>query len=135
MPLLEFPGNSLHIDSDSHSEVNCQTSSPNVENDHSEFNNWPAQEAAKRFVKPKHVATSSQPFVVALRKNRICQKFILNKMMQLETKIEENKFLKEQIKYLMDFQNSCKKRIGKMLSQNKDPRVLLISRSTISTKV
>lgn len=62
-----------------------------------------------------------------IKKNRASQKFLRNKLIQLEARIEENKKLKERVKILKDFQVSCRKRTGRALSQKKDPRVQLIS--------
>ncbi|XP_020258265.1 myb-like protein L, partial [Asparagus officinalis] len=70
---------------------------------------------------------SAQNFVSALKKNRSCQRFIRRKLIEIEAKIEESKRLKERIKCLMDFQLSCKRKIGHIICQKKDPRVRLIS--------
>ncbi|XP_058091569.1 uncharacterized protein LOC131237684 isoform X2 [Magnolia sinica] len=70
---------------------------------------------------------SAQMFIAALKKNRSCQKFIRSRLIQIEARIEENKELRRRFKYLMDFQVACKRRVGKFLSQPKDPRIELIS--------
>lgn len=70
---------------------------------------------------------SVQNFVDALKKNRSCQRFIRRKLIEIEAKIEENKKLKERIKCLIDFQLSCKRKVGHILCQKRDPRVKLIS--------
>ncbi|KAL4573428.1 hypothetical protein LXL04_020233 [Taraxacum kok-saghyz] len=70
---------------------------------------------------------SAQAFVEAIKKNRICQKFIRNKIGQIEAKMEENKKLRERVKILKDFQVACRKKTGRALSQKKDPRIQLIS--------
>ncbi|KAF5188055.1 Myb protein [Thalictrum thalictroides] len=75
------------------------------------------------FPYPKH----AQFFIDAIKKNRLFQKLIRNKLIHIEAKIEENKKLKERIKILMDFQLSCKRRAGKALSQKKEARIQLIS--------
>ncbi|CAN4088780.1 unnamed protein product [Withania somnifera] len=48
-------------------------------------------------------------------------------MMQTEARMEELKKLKERVKILKSFQLTCKKRIGRALSQKRDARVQLIS--------
>ncbi|XP_071691251.1 uncharacterized protein [Rutidosis leptorrhynchoides] len=70
---------------------------------------------------------SAQAFVEAINKNRTCQKFIRNKLIQIEAKLEENRKLKERVKILKDFQVACRKRTGRALSQKKDARIQLIS--------
>ncbi|KAL6880255.1 hypothetical protein ACP4OV_011820 [Aristida adscensionis] len=65
--------------------------------------------------------------VDALKKNRACQKFIRRKMINIETKLEENKDLRDRVKCLMGYQLSCRKSVGKILCQKEDPRVRLIS--------
>ncbi|XP_068308811.1 uncharacterized protein [Pyrus communis] len=69
---------------------------------------------------------AAQVFMDAIKKNRASQKFIRNKLIQIEAKIEENRKLKERVKILKDFQVSCKRRTWESLSQKKDPRVQLI---------
>ena len=66
-------------------------------------------------------------FVDAIKKNRSCQRFLRSKLIELEARLEENKKLKERVKILKDFQVSCKRRMGRALSQKKDARVQLIS--------
>ncbi|WKA08035.1 hypothetical protein VitviT2T_025797 [Vitis vinifera] len=66
-------------------------------------------------------------FVDALKKNRSCQRFLRSKLIELEARLEENKKLKERVKILKDFQVSCRRRMGRALSQKKDARVQLIS--------
>nr|APY20264.1 MYB type transcriptional factor R4 [Pyrus betulifolia] len=68
---------------------------------------------------------AAQVFMDAIKKNRASQKFIRNKLIQIEAKIEENRKLKERVKILKDFQVSCKRRTWGSLSQKKDPRVQL----------
>ncbi|XP_028554014.1 uncharacterized protein LOC110103393 isoform X4 [Dendrobium catenatum] len=70
---------------------------------------------------------SVQNFVHALKKNRSCQRFIREKMMEIEAKIEVNRKLKERIKCLMDFHTACKRKVGRSLCQKRDPRIRLIS--------
>ncbi|KAJ4713492.1 Myb-like protein [Melia azedarach] len=70
---------------------------------------------------------SAQMFIDAIKKNRAYQKFIRSKLTQIESRIEENKKLRERVKILKDFQVSCRKITGRALSQKKDPRVQLIS--------
>nr|XP_043613164.1 myb-like protein L isoform X2 [Erigeron canadensis] len=70
---------------------------------------------------------SAQAFVEAIKKNRTCQKFIRNKVIQIEARMEENRKLRERVKILKDFQVACRKRTGRALSQKKDARIQLIS--------
>lgn len=70
---------------------------------------------------------SAQMFIDAIKKNRSYQNFIRSKLTQIESRIEENKKLKERVKILKDFQVSCRRITGRALSQKKDPRVQLIS--------
>ncbi|XP_045789099.1 uncharacterized protein LOC123884131 [Trifolium pratense] len=70
---------------------------------------------------------SAQAFVDALKKNRVLQKFLRNKLIDIEAKIEENKRLRDKVKVLKDFQVSCSKRTASALSLKKDPCVQLIS--------
>eukprot|EP01018_Ginkgo_biloba_P008247 Gb_30719 [translate_table: standard] len=67
--------------------------------------------------------------IEALKKNRLCQKVLRSKVIQIETKVEENKELKNRVKCLVDFQAACKRRLGQLLTQDSDPSVKLISRS------
>lgn len=76
---------------------------------------------------------SAQNFIDVLKKNRSCQKFMRRKLIEIEAKIEENKELRERIKCLMDFQVACKRKTGRMLCQEKDPRIKLISSRKSST--
>ncbi|KAJ0106596.1 hypothetical protein Patl1_19692 [Pistacia atlantica] len=71
--------------------------------------------------------TPNQVFIDAIKKNRSYQNFIRSKLTQIESRIEENKKLKERVKILKDFQVSCRKITGRALSQKKDPHVQLIS--------
>ncbi|KAJ6411329.1 hypothetical protein OIU84_007984 [Salix udensis] len=70
---------------------------------------------------------SAQVFIDAIKKNRSCQKFIRNKLIQIEARIEENNKLKDKVKILKDFQLSCRKITGTALSLRKDPRIQLVS--------
>ncbi|KAJ1392018.1 SANT/Myb domain [Sesbania bispinosa] len=63
----------------------------------------------------------------AIKKNRDLQKFLRNKMIVMEAKIEENKQLMDKLKILRDFEISCSRKTGNALSLKKDPRVQLIS--------
>ncbi|XP_078163023.1 myb domain protein 4r1 isoform X2 [Carex rostrata] len=75
----------------------------------------------------KKFPKSAQMLFEALKKNRSCQKFVRRKLIEMETKIEENKELRDRVKCLMDFQLACKKRAGRALALKRDPRVRLIS--------
>lgn len=75
----------------------------------------------------KKFPKSAQMLFEALKKNRSCQKFVRRKLIEMETKIEENKELRDRVKCLMDFQLACKKRAGRALALKQDPRVRLIS--------
>ncbi|KAF5804849.1 putative transcription factor MYB family [Helianthus annuus] len=70
---------------------------------------------------------SAQAFVEAIKKNRVCQKLIRNKVAQIEARMEENRKLRERVKILKDFQTACRKKTGRALSQKKDARIQLIS--------
>lgn len=70
---------------------------------------------------------SVQNFVNALKKNRSNQRFIREKLMEIEAKIEVNRKLKERIKCLMDFHTAYKRKMGHSLCLRTDPRVRLIS--------
>ncbi|KAK4735880.1 hypothetical protein R3W88_010141 [Solanum pinnatisectum] len=70
---------------------------------------------------------SAHAFLDAIRKNRSCQKVMRDKMMQTEARLEELKKLTERVKILKSFQLTCKKRMGRALSQKRDARVQLIS--------
>lgn len=70
---------------------------------------------------------SAHAFLDAIKKNRSCQKVIRDKMIQTEARLEELKKLKERVKILKSFQLTCKKRMGRALSQKRDARVQLIS--------
>jgi myb proto-oncogene protein len=77
----------------------------------------------------------AQVFIDAIKRNRSCQKFIQNKLMQIEARIEENNKLKDKVKILKDFQFSCRKITGMALSLRKDPRIQLVSaRKTSNSK-
>ncbi|KAJ6795083.1 myb-like protein L [Iris pallida] len=67
----------------------------------------------------------AQNFVDALRRNRACQRFIREKLLEIEAKIEQNKKLRERVKCLMDFQLACKKNENR--TAREDPRIKLIS--------
>ncbi|XP_031259352.1 uncharacterized protein LOC116117469 [Pistacia vera] len=77
--------------------------------------------------KDSNFPKSAQVFIDAIKKNRSYQNFIRSKLTQIESRIEENKKLKERVKILKDFQVSCRKITGRALSQKKDPHVQLIS--------
>ncbi|KAJ0980441.1 hypothetical protein J5N97_008696 [Dioscorea zingiberensis] len=70
---------------------------------------------------------SAECFVEALKKNRTCQRFIREKLMEIEAKIEENKDLRERVKCLMEFQADSRRKTGRILGQQKDARARLVS--------
>ncbi|KAL1554764.1 hypothetical protein AAHA92_15288 [Salvia divinorum] len=78
-------------------------------------------------LKTSQFPNSALAFVDAIKKNRLCQKLIRSKMMQVEARMEELGKLIEGVRILKDFQVDSKKRIGRSFSQKKDPRVQLIS--------
>lgn len=80
-----------------------------------------------RSLVPSMFPKSVQNFVVALKRNRLYQKFIRRKLIEIEANIEKNKELKERVKCLMDFQTACKRKVTMTTCQKKDPRVILIS--------
>lgn len=63
----------------------------------------------------------------AIKKNRAYQRFLRSKIIEMESKIEENEKIKNNIKLVKDFQISCNRRTGSALALKKDPRVQLIS--------
>ncbi|XP_077243959.1 uncharacterized protein LOC143884331 isoform X2 [Tasmannia lanceolata] len=69
----------------------------------------------------------AQMFIDAIKKNRSCQKFVRSKLIEIEARIEENKELKRHVKCLVDFQVSCRRKMGKLLSRQNNPYVRLIS--------
>lgn len=69
---------------------------------------------------------SAQAFLDAIKKNRTCQKYLRSKLMQIESRIEENTKLRNSIKALKGFQFCCRRRTGLELSQKKDARLQLI---------
>lgn len=69
---------------------------------------------------------SAQAFLDAIKKNRSCQKYLRSKLMQIESRIEENTKLRNTIKALKGFQFCCRRRTGLELSQKKDARLQLI---------
>ncbi|XP_074564920.1 uncharacterized protein LOC141821393 isoform X2 [Curcuma longa] len=80
-----------------------------------------------RSLVPSMFPKSVQNFVVALKRNRLYQKFIRRKLIEIEANIEKNKELKQRVKCLMDFQTVCKRKATMTTCQKKDPRVILIS--------
>nr|GEV48089.1 myb domain protein 4r1 [Tanacetum cinerariifolium] len=70
---------------------------------------------------------SAQAFVETIKKNRTYQKFLRDKLIKVEARLEENKKLRERVKFLKGFQVDCRKRTGRALSHKKDPRFQLIS--------
>ncbi|XP_017235844.1 uncharacterized protein LOC108209447 isoform X2 [Daucus carota subsp. sativus] len=69
---------------------------------------------------------SAQAFLDAIKKNRSCQKYLRSKLIQIESRIEENTKLRNSIKALKGFQFCCRRRTGLELSQKKDARLQLI---------
>jgi len=67
--------------------------------------------------------------IEALKKNRLLQKTLQLKLVQIETKMEENKELRNRVKCLVDFQSACKRRLRQIFMQDSDSTVKLISRS------
>ncbi|XP_077242194.1 uncharacterized protein LOC143882613 [Tasmannia lanceolata] len=72
-------------------------------------------------------ARPAQMFIDAIKKNRSCQKVIRTKLIKIEARIEVNKELKRHVKCLVDLQVSCKRKVGRLLSQQNNPHVQLIS--------
>ncbi|GJS73679.1 Myb domain protein 4r1 [Tanacetum coccineum] len=70
---------------------------------------------------------SAQAFVEAIKKNQTYQKFLRDKLTKVVSRLEENKKLRERVKFLKGFQVDCRKRTGRALSHKKDPRFQLIS--------
>ncbi|XP_042375358.1 uncharacterized protein LOC121969347 isoform X2 [Zingiber officinale] len=89
--------------------------------------NYEACNSNVRSFGPSMFPQSVQNFVVALKRNRLYQKFIRRKLIEIEANIEKNKELKKRVKCLMDFQTTCKRKVTMTTCQKKDPRVVLIS--------
>ncbi|XP_076884384.1 uncharacterized protein LOC143533506 [Bidens hawaiensis] len=70
---------------------------------------------------------SGRAFVEAIKKNRVCQKLLRDKLAKIQARMEENRKLRERVKIMKDFQTACRKRTGRALSQKKDARIQLIS--------
>ncbi|ERN00016.1 hypothetical protein AMTR_s00105p00025610 [Amborella trichopoda] len=77
---------------------------------------------------------TARVFFEALKKNRLCQKFLRSKMIQIEALIDENRELKRRVTCLRDFQLACKRHSGRLLGQESDARVMLISLPRIVRK-
>ncbi|TMW99976.1 hypothetical protein EJD97_001594 [Solanum chilense] len=101
---------------------NDVASSQNLTEGHN-FDAETTEASVNSFCLPK----SAHAFLDAIRKNRSCQKVMRDKMMQTEARLEELKKLSERVKILKSFQLTCKKRMGRALSQKRDARVQLIS--------
>ncbi|GJW97122.1 Myb domain protein 4r1 [Tanacetum coccineum] len=69
---------------------------------------------------------SAQAFFEAIKKNRIYQKFLRDKLIKIEARLEDNKKSRERIKFFKGFQVDCRRRMGRALSHKKDPRFQLI---------
>ena len=59
----------------------------------------------------------------ALKKNRVLQKNLRLKLVQVETKMEENKELRNRVKCLVNFQSACKRRLWQLFMQDNDSTV------------
>ncbi|KAK9691512.1 hypothetical protein RND81_09G201800 [Saponaria officinalis] len=79
------------------------------------------------FTSASNFPRAAQTFIEAIKKNRSCQKFVRNKLLHIEAKMEEIKEVRKRLKTLRDFQVQCKKKIGRAMSQKQDARVQLIS--------
>ena len=67
--------------------------------------------------------------IEALKKNRLLQKNLRLKLVQVETKMDENKELRNRVKCLVDFQSACKRHLRQLFMQDSNYTVELISRS------
>ncbi|KAK8933336.1 hypothetical protein KSP39_PZI015971 [Platanthera zijinensis] len=106
------------------------------EHSHIDFNeeNTSCNLSARHVISPKF-PKSVQNFIEALKKNRSCQRFIRNKLVEIEAKREVNRKLKERIKCLMDFHHAYRRKLGNNLCHKRDPRIRLISlRNQISSR-
>lgn len=74
---------------------------------------------------------SAQAFLDAIKKNRLCQKYLRSKLMHIESRIEENVKLRNRIKALRGIQFGCKRRTGLELSQKKDAFLQLIQATKV----
>ena len=95
--------------------------------DIAEWNETGVDDEAELPLRTSQFPNSALAFVAAIKKNRLCQKLIRSKMMQVEARMEELDKLIEGVRILKDFQVDSKRRIGRSFSQKKDPRVRLIS--------
>ncbi|KAG6411125.1 hypothetical protein SASPL_129199 [Salvia splendens] len=95
--------------------------------DLAEWNETGVDDEAELPLRTSQFPNSALAFVDAIKKNRLCQKLIRSKMMQVEARMEELDKLIEGVRILKNFQVDSKKRIGRSFSQKKDPRVRLIS--------
>ncbi|KAL8102403.1 hypothetical protein AgCh_027043 [Apium graveolens] len=77
---------------------------------------------------------AAQAFLDAIKKNRMCQKYLRSKLMHIESRIEENVKLRKRVKALKGIQFSCKRRTGLELSQKKDAFLQLIEGPKVRVK-
>ncbi|XP_077238258.1 uncharacterized protein LOC143879651 isoform X2 [Tasmannia lanceolata] len=125
----EFPDSDLAHAISCPLQYSCNTS---LGNQPSGFTQWdpPKDGTHKLSVVPLNNSSFPQPaqlFIDAIKKNRSCQKFIRSKLIEIEARIEENKELKRRVKCLVDFQVSCRRKVGRLFSQQNNPYVQLIS--------
>lgn len=109
---------------------NVESSSPNMaylDSDFLETQQSDSNVARLLPTKGSGFPKAAQLLLDAIKKNRSCQKLIHNRLVNIEARIEDNKKLIDRAKILKDFQMSSKKRVGLVLSQQKDPRTQLIS--------
>ncbi|KAL1804794.1 hypothetical protein ACET3Z_027862 [Daucus carota] len=69
---------------------------------------------------------SAQAFLDAIKKNRLCQKYLRSKLMLVESRIEENVKLRNRVKALKGLQFACRRRTGLEVSQKKDALLQLV---------
>ncbi|GAB4845282.1 hypothetical protein Ancab_038691 [Ancistrocladus abbreviatus] len=92
-----------------------------------EFNQFGGDGACGFQFQNSNLPKSALAFVNAIKKNRLCQKFIRSNMIHVEARIEQVEELKKRVGILKMFQVQCKKKIGRAVSNKQDARVQLIS--------
>ncbi|XP_074280679.1 uncharacterized protein LOC141605703 isoform X2 [Silene latifolia] len=95
--------------------------------DDAERERYATTEKEGAFTSVSSFPVAAQTFIDAIKKNRACQKFIRNKLLHIEAKMEQINELHKRIKTLRDYQVQCKKQVGQKLSQKQDDRIQLIS--------
>ncbi|KAK1377587.1 Myb-like protein L [Heracleum sosnowskyi] len=74
---------------------------------------------------------AAQAFLDAIKKNRLCQKYLRGKLMHIQSRIEENVKLGNRVKALKGIQFGCRRRTGLELSQKRDAFLQLIQATKV----